>query len=257
VVVIKKTILIYLIFIAILLSSTLFSQDVCKIEGRVFDSAAKIPIQGVNVIVRGTSIGAATDNTGYFKLELEAGEQYVITFSSLGYKKQIKNLSLDKPKEVEYRINLKQEPIEIDEIVVTGEKSFEDARAQFFIDGTEFERLGEDDMEKALIYFLPDIVNPLNDRLKIISPLSKLTPFQKIKMNSLLQQSEEPDFTLYVNKEWKDTIYLDQIDPYSIKYIRVWKAVGGVDGATELSNDMSPVGLDLRTGKCVVHIVTK
>jgi hypothetical protein len=61
--------------IIILLSSTSFSQDECKIDGRVFDSASKIPIQGVNVIVRGTSTCTATDNTGYFKLELETGEQ--------------------------------------------------------------------------------------------------------------------------------------------------------------------------------------
>jgi hypothetical protein len=231
---------------------SLFSQSECKIDGWVFDAATKYPIPSVNVTVRGTSIGVPTDSTGYFRLELSVGEQYVLVFSSLGYKKQVKNLSLEKSKEVEYRIYLIQEAVALNEVVVTGKKSFEDIRGLYFIDGIEFERLGEDDMEKALIYFFPDIVHPIKDRMKVSSPLHKLTPFEKLKK----YEEEELDFTLYVNKEWKETTYLDQIDPYSIKYIQVWDAKG-IKDSPELRNDMSPVGLDLKTGKYVVHIVTK
>lgn len=244
-----------IIIFFILMASSLFAADLCKADGWVYDAVTKMPIHGVNVLIRGTSIGVATDDKGYFKLDLSSGDEYLIVFTALGYKKEIKMLALDKPKEVEYRIYLKPEPVELDEIVVRGNKSFEDMRG-FLIDGSEFERLGEDDMEKALVYFLPDVVSPLKDRLKVASILPTLNAKEGAR-RYLEHLSGNSDFTLYVDKEWKDTMYLDQIDPYSIKYVQVWNAVGEVNGTELMKKDLSPVGLDARTGGCVVHIVTK
>ncbi|MGE5797546.1 MAG: hypothetical protein ACM34N_12245 [Ignavibacteria bacterium] len=42
---------------------------------------------------------------------------------------------------------------------------------------------------------------------------------------------------------------LDEIDPFSIKYIKIWKALGGIDYA--------PLDMPLRVGNYVVLIVTK
>ena len=40
------------------------------IEGVVIDSVSKMPISYANIYIKGTTIGATTDDTGYFKLQL-------------------------------------------------------------------------------------------------------------------------------------------------------------------------------------------
>jgi hypothetical protein len=175
--------------------------------------------------VRGTVTGTTSDSTGYFLLSLPQGQEYTVVFSYLGYLKETKYLNLNKHKEVELIIGLKRDTVEISEIVVKAKRSFEDIRVISFLDGVEFERLGQDDIEKALIYFYPDVVLPLKNRLK----------------------SDDNDFTLYVNKEWKSTMYLDEIDPYKIKYIQVWKARNGMD--------MAPNDMPLRVGSYVMNIM--
>lgn len=79
-----KTILNALLFCLILLPATLMAQTMAT--GTVTDKANAMPLPGVNVIIKGTSRGTATDFDGNFSLEASQGE--VIVISYIGYTSQ-------------------------------------------------------------------------------------------------------------------------------------------------------------------------
>uniref|UniRef100_UPI004047D7A8 carboxypeptidase-like regulatory domain-containing protein n=1 Tax=Mariniflexile sp. TaxID=1979402 RepID=UPI004047D7A8 len=76
-----KLILVGILFFNI----SLFAQNTYVVSGTVSD-AYNVPIPGVNVIVAGTSRGAATDFDGKYQLEVKSGEK--LKFSFLGYVSQ-------------------------------------------------------------------------------------------------------------------------------------------------------------------------
>lgn len=206
------------------------AQDKCMVNGYVIDSVTQKPIENVNIFVLNTNVATTTDSLGFFKLQLPTENKYSISFSHLAYKNEIHVLSITKQRKVELRIKLLVEPIEYKEINVEGKIPFEEKRVFLKLDGIEFSKLGEKDIEKAMIYFFPGIVYPLKERIT---------------------KGADYDFTLYVNGEWKDSIYLDEIDPMKIKTIQIWKVIGAI------RMDMSPVNMPNRIGNYTISIVTK
>ena len=63
----KLTLILILVF-----NISLFAQNVVK--GTVVGSADKIPIPGVNVIIKGTKKGVSTNFDGAFQLEVKKGD---------------------------------------------------------------------------------------------------------------------------------------------------------------------------------------
>ena len=233
---------------ALVLAGPVLAQDVIVVKGRLFDNETQKPISGANVIVRGEKKGVATDSTGYFRFELAAGKKHVLAFSHVAYRKETRELALGASKEVEFRIYLTPQPISLQEVVVYGARGAvltkaTENRALYRLGGEEFEKLGEDDMEKALNYFLPGVVNRLDKRMA----------------------SNADDFTLYVNGEWKESLTLADIDPFAVRRVLVWEALGRKDdidsqGRTSgyaRSIDDFPLGMPLRSGKFVVLVETK
>lgn len=212
-----------------------FAQERCVVKGVVLDDETTKPVPNVNVIVRGKKMGTTTDSAGYFRLGLPARDEFVLVFSHVAYQKVTRSVSSGAPTEIEFRIFLVPEAIKLQEVVVTGTKQIvpskaAERRALFSFGGDELERLGEEDMEKALRYMLPDIVRRLEDRMMY----------------------DAADFTLYVNGEWKESICLDEIDPFSIRRVLVWGLLG-----IKMDIDVFPNGLPLRRGKHVILIETK
>ena len=67
------------------LAGMLFAGQTGKISGRVTDSQSGEALAGCNVLVQGTSMGAATDANGeYFIINLSPGSYY-LAFSMIGY----------------------------------------------------------------------------------------------------------------------------------------------------------------------------
>src|SRR6266404_2282919 len=56
-----------------------------KIAGHVKDSQTKESLVGVNVLVQGTSLGAATDLEGYYSILNVPPGSYTIIASAIGY----------------------------------------------------------------------------------------------------------------------------------------------------------------------------
>lgn len=87
-------------------------QDKIQVSGIVTD-ASGVPIPGVNITVKGTTKGTATDFDGNFEIEIEAGQTLV--FSSIGFEDQ--TMVIDSAGEITVTM---QEGSTLDEVVVVG-----------------------------------------------------------------------------------------------------------------------------------------
>lgn len=140
--------------IALVLISTglLFSQTVSSagIRGTVIDAETGEAIIGANVVLVGTTRGAATDIEGKFLIQhLEPGT-YTLVVSVVSYsKKRIENLKLSEGQTVYLSISLKPDIIETEEVVVEARAvlSYEGAlltqqkKAASISDGTSAEQI--------------------------------------------------------------------------------------------------------------------
>lgn len=86
------------------------------IQGQIFEnSEPPYPLAGVNVIIKGTTLGTVSDANGYFSIKAKKGD--VLVFKFIGFKdyeyvvsRQISNLN----------VSLKSDMEELDEVIVTG-----------------------------------------------------------------------------------------------------------------------------------------
>jgi outer membrane receptor protein involved in Fe transport len=103
----NKYILSFLLVLCVLVSGPAYSAAGGKISGRVTDASTGEAIPGANVIIEGTSMGAATNLEGeYFILNVPPGE-YSVKASIIGYQSVIKtevSVSLNHTTEVNFQI---------------------------------------------------------------------------------------------------------------------------------------------------------
>src|SRR5512132_1216483 len=104
-------------------SGTATAQTTGKITGKVTHATSREPLIGVNILVEGTSLGAATDVAGeFFILNVSPGT-YTLRASLVGFETvRMKNVMVSVNRTVEADFRLKESAIETDEIVVTAER---------------------------------------------------------------------------------------------------------------------------------------
>ncbi|MEQ8628991.1 von Willebrand factor type A domain-containing protein [Ekhidna sp.] len=98
----------------IILLSTLLALNVNAryVNGTVYDESGQT-LAGVNVIIKGTSIGTTTDINGFYSIEV-ASEESVLVFSFVGY--ETKKMKVGKSKVLD--VTLKAAELELQEVVV-------------------------------------------------------------------------------------------------------------------------------------------
>ena len=113
----------YVFFLFLVISEILLSGTTGKLSGRVTDKTTGDPLIGVNVMVEGTVLGAATDSEGsFFILQLPPGS-YNVRFSMIGYQTLVMN-------NVRIRVDLtttldgqlQESSVDMEEIVVQAER---------------------------------------------------------------------------------------------------------------------------------------
>lgn len=127
----KKLILILLCFVGV----QAFAQN-RMITGQVVDQTG-LPIPGVNVFIKNTSIGTVTSMEGRFSLEVPANEAAVLVFSSIGFGTQEFALGTTQ----EFNVTLAEDQEGLDEVVVTA--------------------LGIKQERKALAYTVTEVAGPV------------------------------------------------------------------------------------------------
>ena len=107
------------IFFILIFSVNVFSQT-CNISGVVKDSLGN-PLEGVNIILIGEDIGAASNIEGKFIINNIKPGNYEIEFTSLGYQTYRTRLQIEN-KSVIINVVLKEKPVETKQIIVTAGK---------------------------------------------------------------------------------------------------------------------------------------
>jgi len=103
-----------LLILGILAWSSGYSQEK-TVSGRVTDRVTGEPVPGVNVLVKGTTSGVATDMTGRYELVLPSGNNTLV-FSSIGYATQEIVVGSD----AEINVVLEADVQSLKEIIVVG-----------------------------------------------------------------------------------------------------------------------------------------
>lgn len=95
----------------ILLSSFAMAQK-GTIKGTITDEKTNGPVQFLNILVEGTSIGTVTDENGKFQLSIEPGT-YNLILSSIDYEAVTEKITLGAGETKEFTKAMKEKPIEL------------------------------------------------------------------------------------------------------------------------------------------------
>ncbi len=93
-----------------------------KISGTVTDNESHEPLIGVNVILLETSLGAATNEDGFYLINNIPPGTYTVRFSAIGYqKKQVSNVKIAADFTTEINISLSSASIELETVTIQAE----------------------------------------------------------------------------------------------------------------------------------------
>jgi hypothetical protein len=110
-----------LIAFVLLLTTAAWSQT-GTIRGFVYDKATGEPVIFTNVILKGTTTGAATDVNGYYSISKIAPGTYTLLVTYLGYDTLTKTVSVARDQIITEKLFLTKSAIQIREFEVSGEK---------------------------------------------------------------------------------------------------------------------------------------
>lgn len=89
------------------------------ISGRVTDAQTQNPLEAVNIFLSNTILGTTTAEDGDFLLTDIPPGKYDLIISMIGYSIQKREVQIDTTSELDFNIQLHQEPITLPEVVVT------------------------------------------------------------------------------------------------------------------------------------------
>jgi len=107
-----------------LLSSILIAGTTGKITGRIVDKKTGEPIPSVNVMIKGTSLGASTDIDGYYTILLVPPGTYTLNVSCVGYTAvQAQDVKVRIDQTTEVNVELEEQAIEAETITILAERN--------------------------------------------------------------------------------------------------------------------------------------
>ncbi len=116
---------IILLFLSILLIIPLKAQDFGTVSGNVKDEKTREALIGVNVYLKGTHIGSATDvNGNYFIKQVPAGK-WILVCSMLNYIKVEKEIEVNNNQNLTIDFSLINDELTFSEVVITATRNAE------------------------------------------------------------------------------------------------------------------------------------
>ena len=117
------------LFTLLMFTATAAFAQKGTIRGTVVDAATGEPIVGTTILIEGTTNGTASDLKGGFTISNITPGRVAITANYLGYEVFRRDLAVAAGQQVEIRIELRAESIDIDEVVVVAQISKESENA--------------------------------------------------------------------------------------------------------------------------------
>ena len=99
------------------------AQSTGYVTGRVTDSATGSPLISANVIIVGTTLGAASDQNGYFKISNVPAGSYEIRVTYMGYKSQKKKIQVAASGTVTADFSMEEDFFQTEQVVVTATRT--------------------------------------------------------------------------------------------------------------------------------------
>ena len=146
----------HFIFIFIfLLSALLYCQNNGKLTGTIIDEVTEEPLVGVNIILKGTYYGAASDVNGKFVIDNITPGNYDVKISFIGYKTvEYTGFKIEAGKTVELDVKISESALTLDhDVIVVGSKPLLD------VDETQSKKtISSEDIKNALVENISDVV---------------------------------------------------------------------------------------------------
>ncbi len=143
----------FIIILILLYSSSSFAQS-GKISGRVTDENNE-PLFAANILIEGTSQGAASDMDGYYSILNVRPGTYTVAYKYIGYQtKIVSNISVNVDKTTNINIVLSSEVIEGEVVTIVAQKPVVE-----FNQTSSVRNLSSDEIKSLPVQSLTDIVN--------------------------------------------------------------------------------------------------
>jgi outer membrane receptor protein involved in Fe transport len=146
----------FLLIILLLSVTSIYSQNTGKLSGKIIDIADNEPLIGVNILLKGTYYGAASDINGNFVIPNITPGDYNITVSFIGYKTmEYAGYKIAAGKTTELNVKMSQTSLTLDQdVVVIGSKPLLD------VNETQSKTtISSDDIKNSLVENIQDIVS--------------------------------------------------------------------------------------------------
>jgi TonB-dependent receptor len=108
-----------ILFLSLLVPVFAFGQ--ASLKGTIMDAATNETLIGVNIVVQGTSLGAATNIEGQFRIVGIPEQPFTVKVSYVGYEPKLIEIDFSKTKDANLNLQLTPTIIEGKEVVVTGQ----------------------------------------------------------------------------------------------------------------------------------------
>ena len=148
----KKLFLLFFIFLA----TAVFGQETGKLSGKITDGKSGDSLPGVNIILKGTYYGAASDMNGKFTINNITPGTYDIKVSLIGYKTvEYTGFKIVANKTKELNITMNETVLTLEQdVTVVGKKPLLD------VDETQSKRtISEDEIKNAVVENVSDVVS--------------------------------------------------------------------------------------------------
>jgi outer membrane receptor protein involved in Fe transport len=172
------------IFLTVLIPFVVFAEKTGAVYGSVVDEKTGEVLIGVNLLVDGTLLGAASDYNGYYIIEDIPIDSQKIVVRMMGYETDTFHVKIMKNKAFELNIGLKKEIIDLPGVVVSGEKLIERSAVS-------------DHVLKGKSFILRE--GPMQDPIKVIHTLPGVAAMGDIFSPGLLYvRGGGPDENLFL-----------------------------------------------------------
>lgn len=211
---IKNFLLIILFSVSLTLAQNTFKTF-------VKDEHSSVPLIGVNVIIKDTQLGAASDEDGYVEIENIPNGSYEIIFSYIGYSSQILNITFPVISDDIPTIFLEHEAEELEEISITS------TRGSRLIDDepTRAEVIAGEEIDEKISMDPSNISMMLNESTGIqvqqTSAASVNSNFRIQGLDGRYTQLLKDGFPLYSG--FSGSLSIVQIPPLDLRQIEIVK----------------------------------
>lgn len=147
--------MIKLVYIVIISSFTISFAQTGNLAGKVKDKATGEELPGVNIILKGTYYGAATDVNGNFRINNISTGSYTVEISFIGYKTvQFTGIEIEPNRTKQLDVDLEESVLTLEQdVVVIGDKPLMD------VEETQSKRtVSKDEIEVSLVENVSDVV---------------------------------------------------------------------------------------------------